>query len=312
VPELREDPITGALVIVAPGRAKRPDTHRTDAPSRPVVAVPPTCPFCPGHEAQTPPEVYRTGDGAPGTPGWRVRVVPNLYPIVGGDVPGAHEVVVLSPAHDASFGELSDDTAAEVFVVLRDRAAHHLASGLVHAQPFVNYGKAAGASIEHPHAQLIALGFVPPAVARVSRRFAEENDDLVLRAMREARDGVHGVVLDGALAWCPRASQSPYEMLVAAPNAGARFDTAATDEIATVAQVARRAVAALARVLGDIPYNIVVHTAPADASPFHWYARITPRLAVPAGFEEGTGLAVNPLPPEHAAEALRQAVDAVA
>src|SRR4029078_11466703 len=83
VPELREDPLTGAVVIVAPGRADRPDMF--SAPPSPPGALPDNCPFCPGHEAMTPPEVSRTGTGAPDTPGWRVRVVPNLYPLVGGD-----------------------------------------------------------------------------------------------------------------------------------------------------------------------------------------------------------------------------------
>src|SRR3954462_7296221 len=125
MPELREDMLTGALVIVAPERASRPDTHNdNDAPPAPRE-----CPFCEGDEDQTPPEVFRTGSGAPNTPGWRVRVVPNLYPVVGDGVPGAPEVAVFSPNHDRSFARLDDDQAAEVFTVLRDRCAVHLSSG---------------------------------------------------------------------------------------------------------------------------------------------------------------------------------------
>jgi UDPglucose--hexose-1-phosphate uridylyltransferase len=172
MPELRVDPLTGTPVILAPGRASRPDTHRGDAQNNAPRAAAVNCPFGTGNEHLTPPEVFRTGTGAPDTPGWRARVVPNLYPIVGGELPGAHEVVILSPDHDAPLGQLSDAQATEVFGILRDRASHHLAAGLVHAQPFVNYGRAAGASIEHPHAQLVALGFVPPAVEHGLQLFA--------------------------------------------------------------------------------------------------------------------------------------------
>jgi UDPglucose--hexose-1-phosphate uridylyltransferase len=309
VPELREDPLTGGVVILAPGRAARPDTHARTGPPGARATTRDDCPFCAGHEAMTPPEVFRTGDGAPGTPGWRVRVVPNLYPLVGGDVDGAHEVVVLSPGHGASLGDLDDDAAAEVFAVLRDRAAHHLGRGLVHAQPFVNYGRAAGASIEHPHAQLIALRFVPPAVVGALARFEAAGVDLVALAIDESIDGEHGVLRGDASAWCPRASLSPWEVLIAHPDAGARFDAAPDTQLTSVAEVTRRVVAAYAELLGDVPYNVVMHTAPRGVTAgFHWYVRVAPRITVRAGFEEGTGVYVNTVAPEQAAAALREVV----
>jgi UDPglucose--hexose-1-phosphate uridylyltransferase len=257
----------------------------------------------------TPPEVARTGTGAPDTPGWRVRVVPNLYPLVGDRVPGAHEVVVLSPAHDATFGHLDDAAATEVLAVLRDRSAHHLAGGLVHAQPFVNSGKAAGASIEHPHAQLVALGFVPPALDAMQRRFAEAGRDLVRDAI-DAVDGEHCVASgDGVTAWCSPTSLSPYEVLVAHEESGARFDTAPDGEIDACARMLRRVVVGVTGALGDVPYNVVVHTAARDtgARDFHWFVRVTPRVAVTAGFEAGTGVLVDTVPPEQAAAQLREA-----
>jgi UDPglucose--hexose-1-phosphate uridylyltransferase len=311
VPELREDPVTGAVVIVAPGRALRPDTFRASGPPAAIAGVPASCPFCPGNEAMTPPEVYRTGTGAPQTRGWHVRVVPNLYPIVGDGVAGAHEVAVLSPDHDRSFAELDDDTAADVLVVLRDRCAHHLAQGLVHAQAFVNHGKAAGASIEHPHAQLVAVGFVPPKVATAQQRFATAGRDLVDDTRRDAeRAGV--VVLPGAVAaWCPVASVSPYEIVLAHEAAGARFDAAPDAVVAGVGRALRRALGAMSTVLGDVPYNVVVHTAPATVDPageYHWYVRIAPRLTVTAGFEDATGVFVNVVAPEQAAQELREAL----
>src|SRR5580765_4691647 len=127
--ELRTDELTGTSAIVAPGRATRPVvfTPATPTPSTP----PPDCPFCATHESKTPPEVARVGTGAPDTPGWQVRVVPNLYPIVGDGVPGAHEVLVISPAHDRQLDRLPLGGATAALGALRDRAAHHLEAGFV-------------------------------------------------------------------------------------------------------------------------------------------------------------------------------------
>jgi UDPglucose--hexose-1-phosphate uridylyltransferase len=309
MPELRVDPLTGTHVILAPGRASRPNTHRDAVASDVTRSAAPNCPFGPGNEHLTPPEVFRTGDGSPDTPGWRARVVPNLYPIVGGELPGAHEVVVLSPDHDAPLGKLSDAQATEVLGVLRDRAAHHLGAGLVHAQPFVNYGRAAGASIEHPHAQLVALAAVPPAVAHALQLFATAPDDLVLAAMR---DGGDNVIWPGdAVAWCAPASLSPYEVLIALASSGARFDRATDAEIAATAVAVQRVLRAVSSSLGDVPYNVVVHTAPGIVEHgFHWYVRVTPRITVTAGFEFATGILVNTVPAEQATSVLREAISA--
>jgi UDPglucose--hexose-1-phosphate uridylyltransferase len=305
MPELRHDALTDRLVIVAAERAARPDTFRRAG--EPLPAVAPDCPFCPEHESETPPEVARRGDGEPDAPGWTLRVVPNKYPIVGGAVSGAHEVVVLSPAHDRSLGALTVDAATEVFRTLRDRSAFHLDAGLAHAVPFVNHGRAAGASIEHPHAQLVVLDFVPPAVVDDVGRFERAGRDIVADGLSNAR-GTDYAVIDGpAPAWCNPAASEPFEVLVAHRSTRARFDQATDAEIDVVARTTHEVLARLAALLGDPAYNLVVHTAPQAARPgYHWYVRITPRLTVVAGFERGSGLFVNIVPPEHAATALRE------
>src|SRR4051794_6215406 len=173
--ELVVDPLTGDRVILAPGRALRPDTFRVQhEPAPPTVA---DCPFCAGNEHETPPEVARIGPGAPDAPGWRVRVVPNKYPIVGDGVDGAHEVVMLSPGHNADIGRLTIEQAIDVFAALRDRARFHLDRGCAYAQAFVNHGKAAGASIAHPHAQLVALDIVPERVISIVERAGSVLED---------------------------------------------------------------------------------------------------------------------------------------
>ena len=305
--ELRRDELSGRWVLIAPGRAARPKTF---AKAADTPAVRPACPFCPGHEHETPPEVERRGEGAPDRPGWRVRVVPNLYPIVGGadGAGGAHEVVIFTPDHERSFGFLSDDEAVEAVTVLRDRVRHHLGEGCAYVQAAVNHGSGAGASIEHPHAQVIALDFVPPAVSAALDRVASAGDDLVAAAAAAAPDRGVAVVEGPAPAWCPEAASAPYEMRVAHRSTRARFDEATDAEVAVVARALRTAVARLTAVVGDAAYNLVVHTAPpGPAGFFHWYVEVQPRLTVPAGFELGTGVDVNVVAPAEAAAQLRDA-----
>jgi UDPglucose--hexose-1-phosphate uridylyltransferase len=318
MPELRYDAISGTMVIVAVERAARPFTVAAPATGGDEPA---DCPFCGGREEMTPPEVHRTGAGAPETEGWRVRVVPNLYPIVAPaetvgsadagarsqPATGAHEVVILSPDHRASFGQLDDAAAVEVLTVLRDRVRFHIAAGRKYVQAFVNHGKAAGASIAHPHAQLVALDLVPPTVDAALERFAA--GDLVARELADSRrDDL--IVVDGpAPAWCPYASLVRYGTRVAHRSTRARFDEATDAEIAVVAVAVRDALAALQAALGDAPYNLVIRTAPPDrrAGEFHWHVDVLPRTSIIAGFEEGAGILVNSVAPEQAAVALRAA-----
>ncbi len=223
--------------------------------------------------------------------------MPNLYPIV-----ETHEVAVLSPDH-RSFGELDDDEAIAVFRVLRDRVHTHLESGHVYAVAIINHLKAAGASIAHPHAQVFALDVVPRAVDEAIARVRESGVDLV------QADAAHDELVvtrhDGIALWCPYSSTSPYQLRLAHADAGARFDRAADLVLDAVAIALRDALHRLRHTLGDVPYNVVVHTAPRDAEPFHWYVEVIPRISVPAGFEQATGIWVNTVPPDQAAEVLR-------
>lgn len=309
--ELRHDPVLDRLVIVASGRAARPHTVARD----PGESEPPDlerCPFCPGRESDTPPELARTGAGAPGTTGWRVRVFPNLYPIVGGadageGTTGTHEVVVLSPDHGRAFAALDDDAAREVVRILRDRTRLHVEAGHAYAVAFLNHRRAAGASIAHPHAQVVALDFVPPEVQDAGRR-AAACDDVLDRDLADARR--FGTVLDDGPVpvWLPHAGGSSYLTRIAHPDAGPCFDRSDDDVVDPVALALRDVLARLAGELGDPPYNVTFHTAAPDGTgPRRWYVEVKPRLSVEAGFETATGVLVNTTPPERAAAALRGA-----
>jgi UDPglucose--hexose-1-phosphate uridylyltransferase len=248
----------------------------------------------------TPPELARTGTGSPGEPGWRTRVFPNLYP-----VSDAHEVVVLSPDHYRSFAQLSDDEAVEVFSVCRDRV-RALVARMPYAVALVNHRRAAGASIAHPHAQVVGLDFVPPLVEDTRRRQEAALVDLVDDDADLARQ--HELLLDDGetVAWCPYASTGPFQLRLAHRDAGSRFDTARDDVLATVARAARALLERLRRCLNDPPYNLVVHTSDVVSATWpRWHVEITPRLGIIAGFEQATGVFVNTVAPEVAAGELR-------
>ncbi len=175
MPELRRDPIAGRWVIIATDRAKRP----ADFVRQPIeVRGAANCPFCENREFKTPPEVlsYRT-QGRPNEPGWSLRVIPNKFPAlrIEGDLTrqgdgmydkmngvGAHEVLIESPSHDLSLGDLSEKQVEDLFWAYRDRINDlRKDKRLRYIILFKNHGEAAGASLEHTHSQLIALPVVP-------------------------------------------------------------------------------------------------------------------------------------------------------
>ena len=234
MPEYRHDAILDRRVIVAADRAARPvhDGRGQRPPDRPVdVSV------LPRERAADAAGTCRPGDGDPDTPGWRIRVVPNLYPIVGrreaGDATGAHEVVILCPDHDRDFAALDDADATDLFGVLRDRVRFHFEHGRAFVSVFVNHGRAAGASIEHPHAQIVAPDRPSDAVLAMTERFTT---DLVAAELAEARRAGLVVVDGPAPAWCPPASWSPYQLRVAHRSTRARIEDATDAELAVVAR----------------------------------------------------------------------------
>jgi UDPglucose--hexose-1-phosphate uridylyltransferase len=193
--------------------------------------------------------------------------------------------------------------------MLQERSRFHATAGRAYVQLLINHGREAGASIAHPHAQLLALDLVPPAVSVAVERFAATDLDLVLGDQSTAA-GANATVVTGneARAWCPTGSASPYEMRLATIAGAAQFAAATDSEILGAALMLRDVLARLERVLGDVPYNVVVHDAPTEGTlDYHWWIEIVPRTTVVAGFELGTGVLVNTLDPVDAAGALREA-----
>lgn len=331
----RQDPLTGRWVVIAAGRSGRPDEF---PPVGPSPAGREACPFCPGHEHLTTPEIAARGRPAGAPPGgddWRLRAFGNMYPAVrpGEDAPlpdapwpartgyGHHEVVVTTRAHAGGLHKLEDDELVEVLLLVRARMAD-LATrpGVAHVLPFFNQGGEAGATLAHPHGQIIATPLVPDLVAlkldRLRRRREAEGDCLLCDLVeREEAYGDRLVAAgDDAVVVAPWASRCPYELL-AVPRRHTGDPTAAAEaDCAAVAAVLGPALRALATVRPEPALNVILHAGPlaepADAGGiFHWHLEVLPRWTRPAGFEAGSGFAINVVAPEGAARRLREEVD---
>jgi UDPglucose--hexose-1-phosphate uridylyltransferase len=273
-------------VVIAPGRARRPGAAR-ETIERPSAEELDTCPFCEGREDRTPPETFALADAPrqPDTPGWRVRVVPNLYPAF-----ERQEVVVHTPRHVRFLAELSADELAAVAETWQARAEAARADGIGYLHALVNEGREAGASLAHTHSQLVFMREPPPAV----RGERAALPDLL------ADDELAIATRDGVLLVAHRAGRAPYELLIAPQDP--ESDAWASARLAPALVLLGEAVRRLTALEGTRPWNAWLHTGN------QWHIEVLPRLTVFAGIELGAGIYVNTLAPEEAARALRDAL----
>lgn len=330
MPELRKDPITGRWVIIASDRVRRPSDF---ARASVVIQGGRFCPFCPGNELKTPPEVlaYRNGSG-PNQTGWTVRVVPNKFPAlrVEGSLEragegmydkmegvGAHEVIIETPDHMETLATLPEKQIESVLWAFRDRTLDLKRDvRLEYILFFKNHGEPAGASLEHSHSQLIALPVVPKRVQEEidgAKRYFDFKERCVYCDMekQDSQSGTRVVVeTDLFLAVCPYAPRFPFETWIIPRRHASHFETADAPMLENLAWVLKTLVRKMDRVLEKPPYNFVMHTAPiheASMQHYHWHLEVIPKLTKVAGFEWGTGFYLNPTPPEEAAKFLRDA-----
>lgn len=327
MPELRFNRAVREWVIVAGERAARPQDHAGAVRPRRVPARRADCDFCPGNENRTPPPVLELR--APRARRWAVRAFPNKYPALAGEpeilpeapppaepalvavaATGAHEVIVETPRHDRAPGLMDDDEASRVVRAWQDRYRALAALPWArHVALFRNQGREAGTSLEHPHSQIAALPFLPAAVRRRLDIAAEEERTggcLFCRTIdAEEADGARVVsASEQFLTVAPFAGQRAGEIWILPRGHAASF---AGVDAGALGAAARGALRALREGFADPDFNLIVHSAPPGYNAYHWHVRIAPRIARPAGLELGTGVFVNPLPPERAAEILRGA-----
>lgn len=301
--ELRRNPVSGKLAIVAPARATRPHDAPAGARSGPAAGE---CPFCPGNEQLTPPEVdaLRPAGGVPDTPGWTARVVPNKYQALS----GRHEVIIHSPDHGLELEDLDEESLAAVLGLWQRRIAAQLDAGAAAATLIVNRGAGAGASLAHPHEQLFATPVVPPTLfdeLLEFDRYRNRYGGCVLCAEAE-QAGPRLVFADDMVAWVPAAMRFNGELWLAP---AAHEPDVRQAGMLPLARGLRRALVATMATIGDAPLNMWLHTAPRELTgTFHWHVEIAPRRSQLAGFELGTDITLMAADPVAVAAALRAAL----
>lgn len=342
MPELRRGPITNRWVIIAEERGKRPSDFIAEEGDESSKSSSAGCPFCPGNEGKTPPEIFAVRDsGGPNSPGWRVRVIPNKYPALrtydelgrAGLGPfdrmngiGAHELVIESPEHDTDLAEMPVEQVKLVIDVFVQRM-HELMKNdwFRYILLFKNHGVKAGASLTHPHSQIIATPVLPREVEerlKAAKRYYEEKErcifcDLMIQELALGDRLIEE--RDGYIVWSPFDARFPFELDIFPRYHMHDFTLMDGAQRLGLARVLKRTLLRLKRLLHDPPYNIVLQTSPNPVPrpgkpgywatlqyDYHWHIEILPRLTRVAGFEWGTGFYINPMPPEEAARYLRE------
>ncbi|MBI1357183.1 MAG: DUF4921 family protein [Acidobacteria bacterium] len=309
--EWRTD-LRGEPVLLSPGRAARPYDFRSEAAERRN-----RCPFCPGREGETPPEVAAERPaGVPAdAPGWSWRVVPNRFPAFPrepaepGGAFGVHEVLIETPDHDRGLGELSEPELISALGAWRRRLQAAAADPrLRYASLFKNHGPEAGASLEHSHSQLMAIPFVPARVRAELAAFgsgeagARLDADAAHPALRVTGNG-------GAVAFAPAASRFPDEVWIAPAAPEACFEE--TADVEAPAAVLRAVLGAMNALHGRPSYHLLLATAPFRAEGrerWRWRIEVFPRLTKIGGFEWAGGLFVNQTDPVDTARRYRAAL----
>jgi UDPglucose--hexose-1-phosphate uridylyltransferase len=325
MPELRKDPVVDRWVIIAPERADRPQAWLRRGGEEADDAA--GCPFCPGNEAMTPPELHALREGQT----WSLRVVPNRYPALRTEIKlsregrgsfdrmsgtGAHEVIIETPQHGVSLGQLPTKQVSAVLsawqVRMRDLARdERLRCALL----FKNEGSAAGATLSHAHSQLMALPLVPAELAEemtaARDHFGRKERcvycDLLAQELSEKERVIHEGERFVSLA--PFASRSPFETLILPRVHQSGFEHAGPLELAACAEELRTLLRKIEVALERPALTLFLHTAPlreAELPWYHWHLTVKPTVAGVGGFEWSSGCFINPTPPEEAARFLRQ------
>lgn len=330
MPELRKDPILGRWVIISTERGKRPSDFSGTAKRTMESKL---CPFCPGNESATPPEILaiRPDCSEANKPGWTLRVISNKYPAlrIEGDLNregigifdkmngvGAHEVIVETPDHDKDLVDLNQSRVEDIIWAYRERTADlRKDPRFQYILIFKNQGEAAGASLEHSHSQLIATPIVPKRVIEeiegATKYFEYKERCVFCDIMKQEIADDERVVLqnDSFISLEPFAPRFPFETWILPKRHESAFEMIRKEEIPALASILQETLRRLAKALSNPPYNYVLHTSPVDndtAQEYHWHIEIMPKLTRVAGFEWGTGFYINPTTPEDAAAYLKE------
>ncbi|MDG7002054.1 MAG: DUF4921 family protein [Nitrososphaerota archaeon] len=331
MPELRKDYFTKKLVLVSNERENRPVEHLISArQSNPVN----NCPFCPGHEEMTPPAdlvlvskestLLKLADSdTERVEGWSVRYFQNSFPAVTpetdskySDYPlqsepayGYHHIMVVSPKHNATFGNLSADQWIDVLATLQDRVRWLYSKKTVgYVSVFVNSGYDAGASLSHPHLQTLTLTKLPPAIEEEAEAMHDSMTELgvcpMCKVVNIETNSQRSILsTESFVAFSPWASSHAYEFWIFPKHHETSFLKVSQKEIQDLATMLRSTLGALETALGNPSYNIVFHISSEKKTTkqIHWHIEVYPQIVKWAGLERGSGVYINPVSPESAA-----------
>ena len=326
--ELRRDPIGGRWVIVDTDHPHKPDQYDYER----QVYMGGTCPFCYGNESMTPPEIEAIRDShtQPNSSGWQVRVVANKFPAlqVEGDIErrglgmydmsngvGAHEVLIETPYHQKDICDLLNHEV-ENFLNMYCRRAIDLAKDkrFKYIMVFKNFGAAAGASLEHPHTQLIALPMIPKSAAeeiKGAQNYFEYRERCIFcDIIRYEKEADRRVLLENEhfLVVAPYAPRFSFELAVYPKKHNPAFENTTEAELESLGVILSATLAKIARALNHPDYNLIIHNTPCSNNVgdfYHWHIEFMPVLARVAGFEWGTGFYINPISPEESVQVLK-------
>jgi len=327
MPELRFNVITKDWVIIARERAKRPDQFAlAKGVALSLPQLDPSCPFCPGNESQTEPEIARLADDN----GWRVRVMPNKYPALSArgertrtnegmrismNGVGLHEVVVDHRRHDMVIALMPPDDIEAVLRMYRQRYEECRADERLEAIIiFKNHGEIAGSSVIHTHSQLAATPVVPFQTRmrlEDAIRFYDQTGACVFcRTLEEELADKARILHESEhfIAFHPYAALSPFHTWIFPRRHSPSFELATDEELLDLASTLKLILSRLYYGLNDPPFNYTIRSIPSrdrNTEYYHWYLSIIPRVTKTAGFEMGSGMYINSALPEESAEFLR-------
>lgn len=327
MPELRQNILTKEWVIIATERAKRPKELARQVTPKPVAHHVAACPFCTGNEDKTPPEILRVPAE---NSAWQVRVIPNKFAALARDAEplrtihrsrhsiggfGVHDVIIETPDHAGAIALMEENNVANVLRVYKSRYdALSLDHRIAHVTIFKNHGIDAGTSLEHPHSQLVATPVISSQVRGrfqvALQHFDDYGECMFCQMMAEEIAEEDRVVMmtEHFIALEPFASPTPFATHIYPRRHMASFGDISATEITDLARMLKKILGKLYYGLGDPDFNYTLRCAPAELAGvkyFHWYMSIIPRLTRVAGFELGSGMFINTVPPESAAEFLR-------
>jgi len=319
-------------VIISTDRAKRP----ADFLRRRVEQKGGFCPLCPGNESKTPSEVlaYRpgaNGSGEKNGPGWSVRVVPNKFPALGIEGTlnrqaegmfdkmnglGAHEVIVETPDHAAHLAVMPNKQIESALWAWRDRIVDLKQDRrFKYIMLFKNHGEAAGAHLEHSHAQLIALPIVPKRVAEelegAKQYYTIKERCIFCDMIRQEMENPARLICENEdfVIFAPFAPRFPFEAWIFPQRHESAFENISAHQMINLASILKHLLLKCEVSLDSPSYNLALHTSPVQEGSveyYHWHLEFIPKLTQAAGFEWGTGFYMNPTPPEESAKFLRE------